>query len=325
MPQQIENKKITLYAIVEDTKKTRKEIKKATVALLNNPKAAAKGLRTLPLFPSFRGSLINADEKMDYEHLRWLRLVLKADLKDVEYPAFQFSKESDVVFHLLDAHEEVFEETAKNSATPPVYINENGEAYPITAVKYIDGENKKFYFYCKYPGTSQQMMTSVFSLNEKPELLTAVVNWFLNEDEAFRLHYNSLLKRAVQRKPSEIVDATNPEIVTVVNPASVSVVCTQASVWPKLTHATKINPSCLPRKHQYKYFLKQDLISPVAFSELQTAQGRSQAGWKYTISGGTRNDISIKIGKEKVKVNSHKSKVSLWRWLLGKSRSGRQK
>ena len=77
-----ENKKVTLYLIAEDSKETVKKIKENAVNLLNNKPIHDEELRSLPLFPSFRGSLVDAAEKVTYENQKWLRLVFKASLKD---------------------------------------------------------------------------------------------------------------------------------------------------------------------------------------------------------------------------------------------------
>ena len=323
-PQEEMNKKVTLYLIVEDTKETEKKIKENALNLINN-KMVKDDVRSFPLFPSYRGSIVDASEKVSWEHKKWLRLVLKASLKDVSYPSYQFEKGSDVPFYLLDAYEEAFEKTAKNSATPPKYIENGKELGSILKVNYLEGETKRFSFLYKDKNSESKFLSPVFSLNESGEKLTSVVDWFLNENNAFKTHYNKILHRVMERKPSEIVDATNPNIVTVVNPAAVSVVCTNQTVWPRLTHVTKINNEALPKRSDYKYFLKQDLANPAAFNELETPQGRSQVGWKYTIQGGTKNVPVWKTKKEKIKINVYKSKTSFFRWLLKKTKKDREK
>jgi len=320
-----ENKKVTLYLIAEDSKETAKKIKENAINLLNNRPIHDEELRSLPLFPSYRGSLIDASEKVTYEHRKWLRLVFKVPLKDVSYPTYQFEKGSDVPFYLLDAYEEAFEEAAKKSENPPKYIENGIELGSILKVKYLDGENKRFSFLYKDKDSDMKFLSPVYSLNDKGEKLTKVVNWFLKENEAFRTHYNKNIKRTLERKPSEIIDATNPNIVTVVNPATVSVVCTSRTAWPILTHVTRINNGMLPVRSDYKYFLKQDITNPTSFNELKTPQGRSLVGWKYTIQGATTNVPSLKKKHEKVKINTLKSKSSLWRWLVGKVKKERTK
>ncbi len=323
-PQQ-ENKKITLYAIVEDTKETAKKIKENAIHLLNNRSVQAKDVRSLPLFPSFRGSLVDAAEKVTYEHRKWLRLVLKTQLKDVVYPAYQFEKSSDVPFYLLDAYEEAFEKGAKESSNPPKYIENGQELGTVLAVHYIDGENKRFSFLYKDKDSDMKFLSPVYQLKDHADLFRGIIDWFMNENQSFNAHYNNILRRVVMRQPSEIVDATNPNIVTVVNPANVSVVCTDASRWPKLMQATRINNSILPVRSEYKYFLKQDMTHPRAFNMLETPQGRNQIGWKYTIDGGTVKVPKTKKGCEKIKINLYQSKNSFWRWLLNRLKKDRTK
>ena len=323
-PQEEMNKKATLYLIVEETKETEKKIQENALNLINN-KMVKEDVRSLPLFPSYRGSLVDAAEKVSWEHKKWLRLVLKASLKDVVYPAYQFEKGSDVPFYLLDAYEEAFEKAAKNSTTPPKYIENGKELGSILKVNYLEGETKRFSFLYKDKNSDSKFLSPVFSLNESGEKLAFVVDWFLNENSAFKTHYNKILCRVMERKPSEIVDATNPNDVTVVNPATVSVVCTDQKAWPKLTQVTKINNESLPKRSDYKYFLKQDIANPAAFNELETAQARSQVGWKYTIQGGTKNVPVLKKKKEKIKINIYKSKTSFFRWLFKKTKKDREK
>ena len=317
-------KKVTLYLIVEETKETEKKIQENALNLINN-KMVKDEVRSLPLFPSYRGSLVDAAEKVSWERKKWLRLVLKAPLKEMVYPAYQFEKSSDVPFYLLDAYEEAFEKAAKNSANPPKYIENGKELGSILKVNYLDGETKRFSFLYKDKNSESKFLSPVFSLNESGEKLTAVVDWFLNENNAFKTHYNKILNRVIERKPSEIVDATNPNVVTVVNPATVSVVCTDQKAWPRLTQVTKINNESLPKRSDYKYFLKQDIANPAAFNELETPQGRSQVGWKYTIQGGTKNVPVLKKKKEKIKINIYKSKTSFFRWLIKKTKKDREK
>lgn len=314
-PQQ-ENKKITLYAIVEDTKETVKKIKENAIRLLNNRSVQAKDVRSLPLFPSFRGSLVDAAEKVTYEQRKWLRLVLKTDLKNVVYPAYQFEKSAEVPFYLLDAYEEAFEKAAKESSNPPKYIENGKELGSILKVHYIDGEDKRFSFLYKSNDSDMKFLSPVYHLRDSGDLFRGVIDWFMNENQSFNAHYNNILKRVVMRQPSEIVDATNPNIVAVVNPANVSVVCTDASRWPKLKQVTRINNSILPVRSEYKYFLKQDMTHATAFNMLETPQGRNQIGWKYTIDGGTVKAPQAKKGYEKVKINLYQSKISFWRWLI---------
>ena len=316
MPQHSENKKITLYAIVEDTKETAKKIKENAIRLLNNRPIQEKDVRSLPLFPSFRGSLVDAAEKVTYERQKWLRLVLKTPLKDVVYPAYQFEKSSDVPFYLLDAYEEAFEQATQESSNPPKYIENGQELGTVLKVHYIDGENKRFSFLYKDKESGMKFLSPVYQLKEHADLFRGIIDWFMNENQSFKTHYNTLLKRTVSRQPSEIVDATNPNIVTVVNPANVSVVCTDAVVWPKLMQVTRIDNKILPVRSDYKYFLKQDMTHPRAFNMIETAQGRSQIGWKYTIDGGTIKTPQIKKGHEKIKMNLYQSKTSFWRWLI---------
>lgn len=319
MPQQIENKKVTLYAIVEDVKETEKKLKKSFFEGLDD--SNEEKICSFPLFPSFRGSLVDAAEKVTYERKNWLRLVCKVNMEDVKYPAYQFEKSSDVSFYLLDAYEEAFEKAAKESVCPPKYIK-NGEVKgPILKVNYIYGEShiygghKRFSFYYYDEKADRVQLSNVFSLNEHGKEFAQIVDWFIKEDKAFEMHYNKILKRTLERKPSEIVDATNPNIVTVINPANVAVVCTDECVWPTLTHITKINNKMLPVREDYKNFLKQDMANPVAFNEIKTAQGRTQIGWKYMIKGATHN-VSLKRGREKVKANYCKIKSSLWQKLV---------
>ena len=132
-----ENKKVTLYLIAEDSKETVKKIKENAINLLNNKPVHDEELRSLPLFPSFRGSLVDAAEKVTYENQKWLRLVFKASLKDIEYPAYQFEKSSDVPFYLMDAYEEAFEKAAKESSNPPKYIENGVELGSILKIWYI--------------------------------------------------------------------------------------------------------------------------------------------------------------------------------------------
>ena len=314
-----ENKKITLYLIAEDTKETAKKIKDNAINLLNNRPVNSKELRSLPLFPSFRGSLVDASEKVTYERRKWLRLVFKANLKDVKYPSFQFEKSSDVPFYLLDAYEEAFERAATAlNANPPKYIENGIEMGTIFKVHYLDGECKRFSFDYKDKESGRTQLSRVYRLDEQGDMFSAVIDWFLKEDKSFEDHYNKILRRTVERKPSEIIDATNPDIVTVVNPATTAVVCTARNSWPVLTHVTRINNSMLPVRSDYKYFLKQDIANPKAFKELETAAGRSLVGWKYAIEGATKNVPVFKKRVEKVKINTYKSKTSLWRWIVGK-------
>ena len=324
-PQEDQNKKVTLYAIVEDTKETAKKIEKSAFKILNNRPVNDPVVRSLPLFPSFRGSLVDAAEKVTYEQRKWLRLVLKTPLKAVEFPDYQFEKTSDVPFYLLDAYEEEFEAVATLSSASPKYIENNKELGSIFKVNYIDGEDKRFSFYYKDKESGRTSLSPVFSLKTNPELFNAVVHWFLDKNPSFKAHYDKLMKRALLRQPSEIIDSTNPNVVTVVNPASVSVVCTNSSVWPTLTHVTRINNKMLPVRSEYKYFLKQDVTNPRAFNLLETPQARYQIGWKYAIQGGTVKVPELKKGKEKVKVNVNKSKTSLWRWLFSISKKDHQK
>lgn len=326
MTPQEENKTVTLYAIVEDTKETVKKIEKSAFKILNNRPVNDPVVRSLPLFPSFRGSLIDAAEKVTYEQRKWLRLVLKTKINAVSYPDYQFEKTSDVPFYLLDAYEEAFEAFAlKETNNPPKYIENGKELGSIFKINYIDGEDKRFSFYYKDKESGRTSLSPVFSLKTNPELFNALVHWFLNRDDSFKAHYNKLMKRALLRQPSEIIDSTNPNVVTVVNPASVSVVCTNSSVWPTLTHVTRINNKMLPVRSEYKYFLKQDVTNPRAFNLLETPQARYQIGWKYAIQGGTVKVPELKKGKEKVKVNVNKSKTSLWRWVFSVSKKAHQK
>ena len=321
---EIENKKVTLYLIVEDTKETNKKIKENALHLIND-QSVNENVCSLPLFSSFRGSLVDAAEKVCWEKRNWLRLVLKAQLKEIEYPAYQFEKSSGVPFYLMDAYEEAFEEAAENATNPPKFIENGKERGSILKIYYLDGETKRFSFLYQDKNSDSKFLSPVYSLNEYGEMFTSVVDWFLNENQSFRTHYNKILKRSVERKPSEIVDTTNSNIVTVINPATTSIVCTDQKVWPVLTHVTKINNEMLPRRSEYKFFLKQDMTSPKAFNELKTAQGRLQVGWKYTIQGGIKNAPVRKKKKEKVKLNLRKARVSLWRRLLEKARRDRQK
>ena len=320
-----ENKKVTLYLIAEDSKETVKKIKENAVNLLNNKPVHDEELRSLPLFPSFRGSLVDAAEKVTYENQKWLRLVFKATLKDIQYPDYQFEKGSDVPFYLMDAYEEVFEKAVKESPCPPKYIENDVELGSILKIKYIDGEEKRFSFLYKDKESDSKFLSPVFRLSENGDMFVKVVNWFLKEDEMFRAHYNKILKRTLERKPSEIEDATNPNVVTVVNPATVSVVCTSKTSWPILTQVTKINNKLLPVRSNYKYFMKQDIANPRAFKELETPQGRALVGWKYTIQGATTNVPQLSKKKEKMKINTYKSKTSLWRWLIEKVKRERSK
>ena len=324
--EEIKNKKVTFYLIAEDTKETAKKIKENAINLLNNRPIHDEELRSLPLFPSFRGSLIDAGEKVTYEKRKWLRLVFKANLSDVKYPSFQFEKSSDVPFYLLDAHEEAFERAAtKLNANPPKYIENGIEMGSIIKVHYLDGENKRFSFYYKDNETGRTQLSRVFSLREQGEMFSSVVNWFLKEDKAFEDHYNKILRRTVERKPSEIIDSTNPDMVTVVNPSTTAIVCTSKTSWPVLKQVTRINNKLLPVRSDYKYFMKQDIANPKAFKELETAAGRSLAGWKYTIQGATTNVPQLKKKKEKVIMNIYRSKTSLWRWLVNKLKTERTK
>lgn len=319
------SKKVTLFAVMEDDKETLAKIKENALSLLHNGLINETDVRSIPLFPSYRGSLVDAAEKISWEHKKWLRLVLKTKLDDVTYPSYQFEKRSTVPFYLLDAYEEAFEKAAKESSNPPKYIEKGVELGSILKVQYIDGETKRFSFLYKDKNSDNKFLSPVYSMNEHGEKMAHVVDWFLNENEAFKSHYNKILQRALQKQPSEIVDATNPNLVTVVNPAEVSVVCVDASSWPKLTHVTKINHKMLPRRSEYKYFLKQDIANPLAFSQLETPQARSIVGWKYTILGGTVNVPVLKHQKEKMKFNLVKSKKTFWRWVLLKTRKSRQK
>ena len=142
---EIENKKATLYLIVEDTKEINKKIKENVLQLIND-QSVSEELCTLPLFSSFRGSLVDAAEKVCWEKKNWLRLVLKAPFKEVQYPAYQFEKSSDVPFYLMDAYEEAFEQAVQNSSNPPKYVESGKELGSILKINYIDGETKRFSF-----------------------------------------------------------------------------------------------------------------------------------------------------------------------------------
>lgn len=320
---QLKNEKVTLYAIVEDSKETAKKIKENAILFQNNKVVFSDDVRSLPLFPSFRGSLVDAAEKVSYEKRKWLRLVLKAPIEAVKYPEYQFEKSSDVPFYLLDAYEEAFEKAAKTSKCPPKYVENGQELGSILKVNYIDGEEKRFYLLYKDKETDMKFLSPVYSLKEKGDLFRGIVDWFMRENQSFSTHYNAILKRSIKRQPSEIVDATNPNGVTVVNPAEVSIVCTDGLVWPTLMQVTRINNSILPVRSDYKYFLKQDMTNPRTFNLLETPQGRKQIGWKYTIQGGTTRTPQLKRGREKIKVNLYQSKTSFWRWLLSRTKKER--
>lgn len=324
MTSQHKNKKVTFYAIVEETKETAKKIKDNSILFQGNNEMNGKQCSCL-LFPSFRGSLVDAAEKVSYEKLNWIRLVLKASVESIQYPTYQFEQSSDVPFYLLDAYEESFEKAAKSSDCPPKYIENGKELGSILKIRYIDGEEKRFSFLYKDKDSDMKFLSPVYTLKEKGELFQSVVDWFINENNSFKSYYNLVLRKAVMRQPSEITDVTNPNIVTVINPANVAVVCTDIMEQPALMQVTKINNRILPVRSDYKYFLKQDMTNQQAFNLLETPQGRRQIGWKYTIQGGTNKTPHLKKGKEKIKLNMYSHKIPFWKRFLTLSKKSRVK
>ena len=318
------DKKITLYYMVEKKGPSRKIANQSAEELLEDTQQKREGeYKTVPLYSSFFGSLVDVSKKYDMHHPVWARLVLKARQDDVVYPNFRFPDGAEITFLLLERYKDELNKALKTSPNSPIY-HETDEIFgKITGIHFLYNQQQgasRFSFYYHTPDDSTYLSHSHI-LQEENGLLNQVVNWFMTENESFRNHYNKILQHMAMRQPIELVDLSKQSIVSVINPATTPIICTDVSCLPQLTHITRINSALLPKKEEYNKYLMADLVTPRAFNSLKSAQGRVIAGWANVFK-----EAPVKASPEGMRFNAYKSRVSLWKRLLGLSKqAGKQK
>lgn len=261
------------------------------------------------------GTAFTLDNENDM-HGKWLRLVLKVNDADLNYPDWQFSFDSLVPFYLVCKYQRRINQALKFTKRQRPILNLTKEGITDAAVIGIHalplGENRFSVYYRSSEGFT--FLSPSFLVEKQPAILSRIVSWYAREDAAFLNEYNQILHTVARRRPAVIETGEALFPAFVINPAD-NPLCYGDGVMPRVSHVTRLNKALLPSVEEISDLIKQDISMSALLEQVSESDILKRPIWRPAFVE-TVSELSYQFGREKVKYNALHRRKTLWQKIM---------